>query len=346
MREELIAQKNKVFLITDRSAREYFTGIDNAEGVLLVGKINAYFTDARYFYALRDKLRESEFYVAEQQGVESICKYLMENKIKKAYADFDKISVAEFFEYKKHGVKLLDGKKEINDVLTEKKEFEISAIRTACGISERALYETLPYVKLGVTEKEIANRLEENVRNLCGEGMAFETIVAFGKNSAIPHHVTGDTPLKENQAVLIDFGAKYQGFCADMTRTFFFGKPSEKFLTAYKAVLNANQKAEREIKCGTTAKDAHLVAVRELDRYSLSKYFKHSLGHGIGHDIHESPSLSVKSEAVLKENMVFTIEPGVYFENEFGIRIEDTVILTNSGINRFFTDGKGLMIIK
>lgn len=346
MREELITQKNKVFLITDRAAREYFTGVDNAEGVLLIGKINAYFTDARYFYALRDKLRESEFYVAEQKGIESICKYLRENKIKKAYADFDKISVAEFNEYKKFGVKLFDGKKEIVDALLGKNESEISMIRTACGISERALYETIPYIKLGVTEKELALRLEENVRNLCGEGMAFETIVAFGKNSAVPHHVTGDTPLKEDQAVLIDFGAKYQGFCADMTRTFFFGKPSEKFLTAYKSVLNANQKAEKEIKCGTTASEAHSIAVHELDRYSLSKYFKHSLGHGIGHDIHESPSLSTKSDAVLKENMVFTIEPGVYFENEFGIRIEDTVILTNSGVKRFFTDSKDLMIIK
>ena len=177
---------------------------------------------------------------------------------------------------------------------------------------------------------------------LGAQGLAFDTIVAFGKNSAIPHHVTGDTPLTENTVVLIDTGAKYKGYCADITRTYFFGKPNGKFIDRYNAVLDANLLAEEKIYVGLSVKDADNIARQSLKQVGLDNFFTHSLGHGLGLDIHESPSLSPKGEGTILENSPFTIEPGVYFDGEYGIRIEDTVYISGEKLIRLFTDDKTL----
>ena len=346
MREDLFNQKNVVFLITNRAMRRYIAGTDIAEGVMLVGKINAYLTDSRYFYAAREKLSSTPFSVVEYKGVETVCKLIKSVKPKTVFADLNFITAKEYFEYKKFGVKLISGEKQLNYIFAVKTADEIEKIKKACEITQSALYQTIPKIKEGVTENQIKAELEKAVLSLGGDGMAFDTIVAFGKNSAVPHHETGETVLKQNQAVLIDFGAKYQGFCADMTRTLFFGKPTDRFKLAYKTVLSANEKAESDIKIGTLAKQAFEIANDQLKKENIDKYFTHSLGHGVGLDIHERPALSIKSDEVLCENTVFTVEPGVYFYEEFGVRIEDTVILTKDGVKRFFTDSKELIIIK
>ena len=145
--------------------------------------------------------------------------------------------------------------------------------------------------------------------------------------------------------ILVDMGANYKGYLSDLTRTAFFGKPSSKFIVVYEKVKEANQVAIDSITAGMTTRDADMISRDVLKKYDLSKYFTHSLGHGVGLEVHEFPTLSPGSDNELKEGMVFTIEPGVYIDGELGIRIEDTVVIKNGKVERLFNDEKNLLKI-
>ena len=205
--------------------------------------------------------------------------------------------------------------------------------------------EAFSHLYEGMTERELKKFVEDRMSALGGEGAAFDTIVAFGKNAAVPHHETGDAQLIANQAVLIDTGAKVNGYCSDITRTAFFGEPDDEFLKAYNAVLDANVKAEEEIYVGLSGKAADKIVRDVLTARGYGEYFTHSLGHGVGLEIHESPYLSPKSDEILDNGTVFTVEPGVYIDGRFGIRIEDTCIMENGRAKRLFTDDKKPRII-
>ena len=196
-----------------------------------------------------------------------------------------------------------------------------------------------------MTEIELRDAIEKNVKNLGGE-TAFDTIVAFGANSAVPHHETDSTKLTLNSPILVDMGAKVGGYMSDITRMAFFGTPSEKFCSCYDLVLKANLMALQNITENTLTDVADGYARNVLKDNGLDQYFTHSLGHGVGMEIHEYPTLSKKMSVPLKNGMVFTIEPGVYFDGEFGIRIEDTVLLIDGKVERLFSDDKKLLIIK
>jgi Xaa-Pro aminopeptidase len=183
------------------------------------------------------------------------------------------------------------------------------------------------------------------MRDFGSSGVSFDTIVAFGQNSAIPHHETGDTILDVNQPILMDFGATFDGYASDITRTVFYGKPSEDFLSVYDAVLTANLMAEDRIVADITCKDADKIAREYLTDCGYGDKFTHSLGHGVGLRIHEEPTLSPNSNDIIKEGTVFTVEPGVYLNGKFGVRIEDTCYLTGGKTKRLFTDDKKLIVI-
>jgi Xaa-Pro aminopeptidase len=227
-----------------------------------------------------------------------------------------------------------------------KDDKEIALIEKACEIAEKAYHKAIKTVKVGMTETELKNTIEENVLSLGGDGVSFDIIVAFGMNAAVPHHETGETTLQNDSVILVDMGALVDGYMSDLTRTCFFGTPSKEFVDCYNAVLNANLLAEEKIVSRMKASEADAVARNYLESKGLAKYFTHSLGHGVGYEIHEFPTLSRRCDAPLEENMVFTIEPGVYFDGEFGIRIEDTVVMKDGKVKRLFSDDKSLEIIK
>ena len=335
----------KALIITDYIDRKYFSGIDVAEGVLLVANPVVYFADARYFYAVKEKLDGTGIQTVCYKGIQSIADVVKNLRIKKLFLDFEHTTLSEYAEYKKLKVKLLDGTEKLRAVRRVKSQEEIDNISKACAIIEKALSMLTPFIVKGVTELQVKDRLESLVVELGGEGMAFDTIVAFGKNSAVPHHETGNTVLLDDMAVLIDTGCAVNGYCSDVTRTYFYGNPDKKFLDTYSAVLKANVFAEENIKEGTSLKTAFDYANGVLKEYGLDKYFTHSLGHGLGLEIHESPTLSPKREGFLTENTVFTVEPGVYFDGEFGIRIEDTVVIKDGVTKRLFNDGKELVVL-
>lgn len=333
-------------LITDRISRKYFSGIDVEEGIFLLSKTPLYFADARYFSMVKDMLKDSGITPILLEGLDTVKVCLRRQKIKKLFVDFERTLYSDYLSYKKFGVKLLDGSGELKKFRSVKTQEEIENIKTACSIVEKAFYKTLEKVKKGISEKELCEILKGNIIAFGGEGESFNSIVAFSKNSAIPHHVTGDTVLEDNSVILIDTGCKYKGYCSDFTRTVFFGTPSSEFLVVYDAVLKANELAISNIKEGLSGKECDSIARNFLAIKKLDGFFTHSLGHGVGLEIHESPYLSKKSSEKIAENNVFTIEPGVYMDGKFGVRIEDTVVLKDGKVERLFSDSKELITIE
>ncbi len=339
--------KNKeAFLVTDSLTIEYLTGIKLAEGFLVYSSQPTCLVDARYFGAIKSVIESKGVTPRLYTGLKDIKHLLKEQRVKKLFVDFDRVTVSEYYEYLDLGVKLFDGSRALKLARAVKEKTELDKIKKACEIAQTAMSEIINDIKPNVTESFIRDKLENKMLELGADSVSFETIVAFGENSAIPHHQTGETVLEKNSAVLIDMGCKYKGYCSDITRTFFYGEPPEKFIDCYNAVLLANQTTIEKIKDGDYTDVADGYARKVLKDKGLEEYFTHSLGHGLGLEIHEFPALSPKKREYLEEGMTFTIEPGVYFEGEFGIRIEDTVTLTENGVVRLYSDSKELKIIK
>ena len=333
-----------LYLITDPATRLYFTGFASSAGfVIFVDKKKYFVVDARYHHAAKRKIKNG-FEVVKGSYNDALA-IMRDSGEKVLYIDFEKTTLSEGQKLTLAGYELRDCHEEIVGARSIKTDRELYLIKRACTIAENALKATLPYIKEGVTEKHIAAVLEMNFKVFGAEKPSFDSIVAFGANAAIPHHEPDDTALKRNSVVLIDFGCLYKGYCSDITRTFFFGKPNKEFKSAYNAVNAAFSAAFRNIRAGVSGVVADSYARDLLKQKGYGQYFTHSLGHGIGVDIHEDPYLSPKGEAALLDGAVFSIEPGVYLNDKFGIRIENTVTLKNGRVKSLVTLPRRLKLL-
>ena len=347
--KKLSAENGKCYFFEDRLNRRYLSGVDIAEGYFLYAENAVYFTDMRYFSAAKEKLERAGVVAKVFRGSNDIAEEIKAQNITTAYIDFTRTTLSAYEEYKKlfgDKCEIKDCSKELSAMRAIKSAAETESIKKACAIAQEAVGYAFSKVTEGITELKLKKILEDRMSERGGEGASFDTIIAFGANSAVPHHETGDTELKRGQAVLIDTGCIVNGYCSDITRTAFFGEPSKEFLEVYDAVLSANEKAEREIYGGIAGKSADKIARNALAERGYGEYFTHSLGHGVGLEIHESPRLSPGSDDALSENTVFTVEPGVYIDGKFGVRIEDTCIMQGGKAVRLFTDDKKLSILK
>lgn len=211
-----------------------------------------------------------------------------------------------------------------------KSRAEIALVREATRITDEALVQVAPLVRVGARESDIAFELERAFRER-GASSAFPIIVASGVRGALPHGEASDRIIEQRELVTIDLGARYRGYCADMTRTLFVGEPSERMRGVYAAVLEAQQQALATVRPGITGKELDAVARKVLERRGFGEAFVHSLGHGVGIDVHEAPTLSPRSDDVLEPGMLVTIEPGAYLPGVGGVRIEDLVLVTSDG---------------
>lgn len=216
-----------------------------------------------------------------------------------------------------------------------KTEGEIELLKRAQKIADDAFLKTLPNIKVGMTELEVKNLLEENMKGEGAEGFSFETLVGCGANASNIHAEAGDRVIKEGHAIVIDFGVVKDGMCSDTTRTIFAGRPAGELLRAWMAVKEAHETVAQKLKIGMTGKECHDLAVSILDDYGFKGKMPHGLGHGVGRDIHEKPVLSPRCKAKLVKNNIVTIEPGVYLPDKFGIRLEDCGVVTESGFESF-----------
>lgn len=339
--------KNEAYLITDEKQRLYYTGYQSTDGYLVLGENFTYFViDNRYFHAAEKLLSKKGVKVILGSGYLPLKAIMEETGCTTLGIDFTKTTLSDYNAFLEMGYTLKDVSSELKEAMKVKSSDDLKKVQKACSIAERALKKIMPLIREGIKERELAAELEYRMKMLGASGTSFETIVAFGKNSAIPHHVTGETVLKKGMPVLIDFGCIYKGFCSDMTRTFFYGTPTEEFKKAYEAVEKAHTVAAENIIDGTECVVADGYARDVLKEYGMAEYFTHSLGHGIGVYIHEAPALSQKGQGVLKSRMVFSIEPGVYFNDKFGIRIEDSVTIEGGKVKSFMTFPKKLIVIK
>lgn len=221
---------------------------------------------------------------------------------------------------------------------------EIEKLSQAAKFTDEGFDYICRNIKSGMTEKEVAMKLDEFMFSIGATGLAFDTIVASGKNSSQIHSIPTDKVIEKNDILLMDFGYVFDGYCSDMSRTIFIGDITDKQKEIYELVLSTQLNAIKNIKIGMSAKDADMLGRRFILDKNLD--YAHALGHGIGKIVHEDPIISPKRDIVLEKNMVFTIEPGVYLDNEFGVRIEDVVLLTEEGIKTLSNATKEIIVIK
>lgn len=212
-----------------------------------------------------------------------------------------------------------------------KDDVELDAIRRAATLTDRAYEHALTIVRPGIRERDVALEIERFVRSEGGDGMAFDVIVASGPRSAMPHGLASEKVIEAGELLTIDMGARVNGYCADMTRTVGIGGVSEAHRALFDAVLEAQVAALAAVAPNVAARDVDAVAREVLGKHGLGEAFAHSLGHGVGLDIHEAPGLAPRSEDVLTPGMVVTIEPGAYHPGDAGVRIEDLAIVTEDG---------------
>ncbi|MCG2795678.1 MAG: aminopeptidase P family protein, partial [Actinomycetia bacterium] len=219
----------------------------------------------------------------------------------------------------------------VEGLRSRKSQGEVRLIREALHCAARAFGEVFPLVEPGITERELAAQLDYRMMLAGADGPAFDTVVASGPNSSLPHAGITDRALAAGDLVVIDFGARKSGYCSDTTRTLVLGQPDEVGRRVLMAVSGALEAALAALRPGVRARDVDLAAREHLEQCGFGGSFLHGLGHGVGLEVHEKPSLSRKSSDVLEPGMVFTVEPGVYIEGKCGARIEEMVIMTESG---------------
>ncbi len=219
---------------------------------------------------------------------------------------------------------------------------EVEVTRQAVRMAQEAWLAMRGELSPELTERQLAYGLEAKMRSLGAEGCSFSPIVAVGPAGALPHYEPSDTRLGEGSTLLVDWGAKYQGYASDLTRTFYRDEPTPAFRRAYEVVLAAQQAAIEALGPGVRCRDVDSAARQVITEAGMGEAFKHSLGHGVGLYIHESPRMSASSTDTLEPGMIVTVEPGVYFEGDFGIRIEDDVLITERGREVLSNLPKGL----
>lgn len=224
-----------------------------------------------------------------------------------------------------------------------KTEKEIEKIKRACELTDKGFEFICKNIKPGMTEIEIAKKLDDYMFSIGVNGLAFETIIGSGANSSLVHSTPSERKINEQDIIQFDIGYVFDGYCSDMSRMVFVGAISEKQREIYELVLKTQMNAIENIKVRMRANEADFLGRKFILDAGFD--YAHALGHGIGREVHEDLILSPKRETVLEKNMVFTIEPGIYIENEFGVRIEDTVLLTDDGIITLTNSTKEIVII-
>ena len=331
-----------VIVLFSKSNTFYLSGFESSNCQIVITKDDQYFvTDDRYINEANIVLQDR--FKVLSGDIETINKLV--GDAKRVGWDSDVPYSTYKLLYLNFGDRLVDIQEIVEEIRMIKSQKEIDNIIKAQSITDYAFSEILKDLKEGVTEIEIAAKIEYIfLKN--GAEIAFDSIVAFGENGASPHAHRTNRPLKDGDLVTMDIGAKWNGYCSDMTRTVGFGRLSQEQINVYNIVLNAQETAENNIRAGMTGQQADLIARDIIKNAGYGEYFTHSLGHSVGVDIHERIRLAPSAiEDVIKNNMVMTVEPGIYIPNKFGVRIEDTVLIKDNIANKLAKSDKKLIIL-
>ncbi len=329
-------QQNRLdgYLVTERADQFYFTGFDGEDGAALILRDRVYLlTDGRFAEEAQRSAGWARRVVRTGPIAEVLPPLVRRHRLKRIGFNPDHVSVSAHQAYSKGArpARLVALAGLSKDLRLIKDSTEIAAIEKAIRIAETAFLRVVKRLRVGMTERQVAANLQHEMLRLGAEAAAFPIIVAEGPNSSLPHAVPGDRRIRRGSAVLIDWGAVYRHYRSDLTRVVFIHRIPPRFRRMYEAVLTAQEEGIRAIRPGARMCDSYLRVWESLDQAGLARRFTHGLGHGIGLDIHEPPSLSKRLVAPLEAGMVVTVEPGVYVPGVGGVRIEDDILVTETG---------------
>ncbi len=331
----------------------YLCGFTGSAGALLITENKSiFFTDGRYTEQAGEEVQGAKVVIASKAPLSAVAEWLVHNakklRLKTLGIEAENLTVAERSRLAKNlpsGLRLRESPPLVEQQRMVKDHDELEKIRAAVLLGASLFDVALDIIRPGVKEVDVAAEMEYAARRAGAEAMSFETIIASGPRSALPHGRASEAAIPVNGFVLCDFGVILTGYCSDMTRTVHVGQPSPEARRIYEAVKDAQSAAVAAVKSGTTAARIDSAARKLLQKSGLAKYFTHSTGHGVGLEIHEPPRIAAKQEELLAPGMVVTVEPGVYISGIGGVRIEDMVVVTDEGCEVLTPTNKELIVI-
>lgn len=320
-------------LFTSLPNIRYLTGFTGSDAAfLLTPEHGCFLTDSRYTTQARDEVQgvPVQQYAVKLDGV---AEWLQEQGVHRLAFEAEHASYASVtaLQARLEGVVLVPLSRELDQLRSIKDKDEVDLLSSVAALASSAFERLLPHVVPGVTERDLALRLETEMKALGADDRSFDFIVASGERGALPHGRASHRRLAEGEMVTFDFGALLKGYCSDETVTLCLGRPDARQRHVYESVKAAHDLALESVRPGVPLRELDSRAREYLDSQGLGAYFGHGLGHGLGLEVHEKPVVSPRSDALAQEGMVFTIEPGVYIPEWGGVRIEDTVVVTADG---------------
>lgn len=345
VRALLEKQQLDALLIMSDYNRRYLSGFTGSSGAVIITKNNQYLiSDFRYKSQAKEQAEHFDFVLQTKGLLPFVIEFLQDKNIKTIGFEGQHVNFNTYKDLKNH-FELVPLTGEVEKIRMIKTSDELTLIQKACEIADESFEYILKYIQPGMTELEVKNELENYMTKLGASGPSFDTIVASGYRGALPHGVASDKIIETGDMVTLDFGAYYQGYASDITRSFGVGSLSDEMTKIYNIVLESQLKALDEIKSGMSGSEADKISRDVIKSYGYGDNFGHSLGHGFGLEVHESPGLAQKSEFILEEGMCVTVEPGIYVDNVGGVRIEDDCIVTENGLKKLTHSSKDLFII-
>ena len=356
LQDSLSAIRLDALLVTHPPNIRYLCGFTGSAGVLVIsGKKQVFFTDGRYTGQARSEVQSARIVIAHKGPMAAAAAWLSTNFKKRGTASPTRIGIeAEHMTVAARsrvaaalpsGFRLREALALIEQARMVKDEEEIACLRSAVNLGSSLFDRALETIRPGVRETEVAAAMEYAARRAGAEAMSFTTIIASGERSALPHGRASHAAIPAEGFVVCDFGVILAGYCSDMTRTVYVGRPSAEARGVYQAVKQAQQAAVDAVRPGIAVNEVDRAARKSLQYSGLAKYFTHSTGHGVGLEIHEAPRLAAGQSEVLQAGMVITIEPGVYVPGKWGVRIEDMVVVTERGCEVLTPTSKELIAI-
>ncbi|MGG1313597.1 M24 family metallopeptidase [Cohnella laeviribosi] len=348
LRSLLKERNEQALLVTNAVNRRYLSGFTGTSGAVLVTEDKAVLlTDFRYRIQAGQQAAGFEIVEHGPDVNESVAELLRQWGVSRLLFEDRDVTFAAYAAMKEklRPVELVAAGAIVERLRIVKDEQEIAVMQEAADLADRAFAHILPFIKPGVTEASIALELEYFMRKEGATSSSFDTIVASGERSALPHGVAGERKIGSGEFVTLDFGAYYKGYCSDITRTVVVGRPSPKHKEIYDIVLEAQLYALEHLRPGLTGKEGDALTRDIITRYGYGDHFGHGTGHGLGMEIHEAPRLSRTDDTVLTPGMVVTVEPGIYLPGFGGVRIEDDIVLTDAGIKILTHSPKELIVL-
>ncbi len=337
VRNKLAEQKLPALIVFSRANVRYLTGFTGSAGILIVGRDDWAWlvTDGRYKLQSKEQTKGTGVKIAITRMTDKVLANILKRTGVHRVGFEGRYCTVAFLdrlkgELKGSKIKLESVSGVVEELRAVKDESELTCIQQAAQIADAAFEHALKVLKVGMTERELAWEIEAFLRTHGADAIAFTPIIVSGERTALPHGQPSDRRLRKGDLVTMDLGAMVNGYCSDLTRTVVIGRPNSEQQKIYRAVWEAQQKAIESLVANQKGKKVDSIVREVLDKHGFKKLFMHGTGHGVGLEVHESPSLGQRSKDVLKPNMVVTIEPGVYVPEFGGVRIEDLVLVTDS----------------